>query len=284
MNIRGEHWSQVEVEAAVADYMHMLALEFAGQQYNKTAHRRALIQKLNNRSESSVERKHQNISAVLRDLGCHWISGYKPLPNYQANLFQTVETWLQRDTEFDALACAAAEQPAVKPLHPDLSALLVDPPKNRNLAEEPRANYNARVPTVGKRDYVAREARNTSLGLAGEELIVEFERFRLSRAGHNHLANRVEHISQTRGDGAGFDVLSFDITGRERFIEVKTTAFSSETPFFASRHELEFARKHETQFSVYRVFNFRRTPKFFQLLGRVESHCALDPVTYLCRL
>lgn len=75
----GEHWSELEIQSIVADYMHMLTLELSGQSYNKTAFRRALLTKLSGRSEASIERKHQNISAVLRDLGCHWIPGYKPV-------------------------------------------------------------------------------------------------------------------------------------------------------------------------------------------------------------
>jgi len=35
-------WSQEEVEATVADYLHMWLLEQAGQSYNKTTHRKAL--------------------------------------------------------------------------------------------------------------------------------------------------------------------------------------------------------------------------------------------------
>jgi hypothetical protein len=33
-------WSREEVEATVADYLHMLTMHLAGQHYNKTNHRR----------------------------------------------------------------------------------------------------------------------------------------------------------------------------------------------------------------------------------------------------
>ena len=39
----GMDWSREEVEAIVADYLHMLTLELAGQSYSKTAHRLSLI-------------------------------------------------------------------------------------------------------------------------------------------------------------------------------------------------------------------------------------------------
>lgn len=49
---------------------------------SRTRQRRELLQKLNGRSNGAVELEHQNISAVLRDLNCFWIPGYKPRSNY----------------------------------------------------------------------------------------------------------------------------------------------------------------------------------------------------------
>jgi hypothetical protein len=263
--------------------MHMLTLELAGQAYNKSAHRRSLSIKLNGRSDPSIERKHQNISAVLGELGCHWISGYKPLPNYQQALFDAVTVWLQSHTEFDRAALAAAEMPAARPLITDFSALLVEAPRT-TIVDEARASYAFQHTAHPQRDYVAREARNASLGLAGEELVLAYERQRLITHGCDALADRIEHVSKNRGDGAGFDVLSFETSGAERFIEVKTTAFGKQTPFFASRNEVEFAKAYEHQFRLYRLFDFRRAPRLFELQGQLERHCKLDPVSYLCRL
>ena len=52
----------------VADYLQMLAMELARQSYSKTARRNALSPKLNGRTDGSIERKHQNISAILLEL------------------------------------------------------------------------------------------------------------------------------------------------------------------------------------------------------------------------
>ena len=46
--------------------------------------------RLNNRSHGSVELKHQNISAVLIEMGMPYISGYKPRVNYQRSLLPAV--------------------------------------------------------------------------------------------------------------------------------------------------------------------------------------------------
>jgi len=135
--------------------------------------------------------------------------------------------------------------------------------------------------TPQRRDYLEREARNASLGLAGEEFILQYEHFRLYQLGKPELADKVEHVAKTRGDGLGFDVLSFEESGKERFIEVKTTAFGKETPFFISRNEIHFAEDHETYYQLYRLYNFRQLPKMFQLAG-VQRHCQLNPVTFVC--
>ena len=277
-----ESWTREEVEATVADYFHMLTMELAGQQYGKTDHRRKLIRLLKHRSESAIERKHQNISAILIELGCPYISGYKPLRNYQALLYGVVAETLRDNDLFDRAALAAVQLPAAPPLAKDFSHVLVDPPRLSRTAREPNAPpYISRdKASAVKRDYLDREARNTSLGQAGEQFVVNFERWRLVSSGNQRLADKVEHVAKTRGDGLGFDVLSYDITGRERLIEVKTTSFGKETPFYITRGEVELSRSEAELFHLYRLFEFRKEPRLFSLRGPVDRHCRLNPITF----
>ncbi|MDO8464748.1 MAG: DUF3883 domain-containing protein [Gallionella sp.] len=273
-------WDRTEVEATVADYFHMLVMELSGQSYNKTTHRRGLLAKLNGRNEGAIEFKHQNISAILIQLGCPYITGYKPRGNYQQLLREVVEDRIAQDQLLDKAALAASSAPAVSPLLVDFSKLLVDAPKLATTAREPNQHY--RLPSPQKRDYFEREARNTALGSAGEEFVLNFERFRLHNLGHKVLADKVEHVADTRGDGLGYDILSFEPSGRERFIEVKTTTFGKETPFFVSRGEVRFAQEHTEEFHLYRLYEFRSSPKMFDLPGSVESHCLMNPINYIC--
>jgi len=272
-------WSQTEVEATVTDYLHMLFMELSGQSYNKSAHRKQLLGKLNNRPEGAIERKHQNISAILLENGWPYINGYKPLGNYQGILKEIVETRLSNDQSLDAAAIQASVSPAAAPLLHSHEKTLVPPPEQHWVAREPVALY--RLPQ--QRDYLEREARNISLGLAGETFVVNFEHLRLRAYGQAGLADKVEHVSRSQGDGLGFDVLSFDTDGRERFIEVKTTSFGKDTPFFISQNEASFARKNAAQFHLYRLFDFRRNPRLFDLPGAVEQHCRMNPSNYICR-
>lgn len=48
-------WSRLEVESTVADYFHMLVMELSGQTYNKSAHRQALLKRLDGRTDGAVE-------------------------------------------------------------------------------------------------------------------------------------------------------------------------------------------------------------------------------------
>jgi hypothetical protein len=133
------------------------------------------------------------------------------------------------------------------------------------------------------RDHPAREAHNRSLGTAGELLVVEYERHRLRAAGRKRLGDRVEHVARSKGGGLGYDVLSFDVNGRERLIEVKTTAFGPQTPFYIGRNEVGPSETLPEQFHPYRLYGFRTTPRLFDLSGAVGAHCRLDPVSFLAR-
>ena len=64
-------WSKEEVEVIVQDYLSMLGSEILSLPYNKAEHRRNPKRLLSNRSEGSIERKHQNISAVMLVSRCH---------------------------------------------------------------------------------------------------------------------------------------------------------------------------------------------------------------------
>ena len=270
-------WSRFEVEAIVADYLQMLTLELTGQSYNKTMHRQNLKHKLDGRSDPSIEFKHANISAAMIDLGFPYIRGYKPRANYQAMVATVATEQVRLHKILDDAALSAVQQPAVMPAVADFSKVKSDAPPKQTRVSEP---INPLLFKAVKRDYLEREAQNLSLGLAGEEFVVQFEHWRLKALGEHKLADKVDHVAKSKGDGLGYDVLSFDPDGRERFIEVKTTTFGKATPFFVSRSELALSKGAREQFHLYRLFEFRSAPRLFDLKGSLYEHCVLDPVTY----
>lgn len=278
----GEDWSRLEVEACVADYLRMLTQELNGQRYNKTEYARSLMQKLDGRSRQSIEFKHCNISAVMLALGYPNIGGYKPRGNYQALLVEVIEEQVQTNAALQEAAQAAVQRPASEIAVADSASVWVPPPKPVGIRETPPA-YAPRF-SPARRDYLAQEARNRSLGRAGEVFIAELEARRLHAAGKKRLSARVEHIAATQGDGLGFDVLSFEEDGRNRLIEVKTTSFGELTPFYVSRTELARSEADAAQYHLYRLFDFRDKPRLFSLPGAISGNCTLDPVSYLARV
>lgn len=277
-----QDWSRSEVEATVQDYLDMLSCELRREPFNKAAHNRALREKLNGRSRGAVERKHQNISAVLIGFGFPSIDGYKPLRNVQGLLRDIVR---ERLAVVENLVKADVEERQTPVVLDDLLGIRVEPPGPTHPEIHQRSlEYVVPRPASGSIDYLLQEARNQSLGAAGEALVMDYERLRLESAGKGHLAQNIEQVSRTVGDQAGFDIRSYECTGQDRFIEVKTTRYGRHTPFYISAGELRFSNLHADSYHLYRLFGFRKMPRLFTLPGNVERHVRLQPISYRAHL
>lgn len=279
-----ENWSREEVEAAVADYFDMLSQELKGKPFSKAEHNRQLASLLRQRSKASIERKHQNISAVLNEAHFPWIFGYKPLGNYQTLLADVVLDRLSSQRHLELLAAEIATKDAGPLAATDLLFEKAPAHASPGLYIRDERDVAARKYRASHVDHFHMEARNRSLGAAGEQLVIQSERARLIRAGAMALADRVEWVSKVRGDGAGYDVLSFEESGAERFIEVKTTGFGKETPFFVSRNEVNFSQDFRDQYQLYRLFTFRDQPRVYTLPGALEESCRLEANAFVARV
>jgi Protein NO VEIN, C-terminal len=276
-DVRGSTWSDGEIDLIVADYFSMLEDELASRPYVKLRHNEAL-QALTGRQPGSIERKHQNISAVLVRLGMRWIKGYKPLANFQNALVEGIGRYL-----------AVKGQPVVplaegaKPLIvAEGTSLWVGPPPAPSAEDLVETPALARL--VRKFDPAARDARNRALGKQGEELVFAHERQRLISAAREDLARRVEWTSEVRGDGAGYDIRSFEPDGRERLIEVKTTNGAPLTPFFLSENERAFSDERPDAFALLRLYRFADAPAAFELRPPLGEKLKLDPTNYRATL
>jgi Domain of unknown function (DUF3883) len=250
----------------------MLAEEKAGRDYNKSKYRRSLIAAIG-RKPGSIERKLQNVSAVLDEIGIPWIQGYKPLAHYQDSLVAVVEQQLiQHPGLFEA---AGAGPLRVR----DENDILVAPPALLNSDPESRPAAIRRL--VGKFDPAARDARNRDLGRAGEEFVVGFERRRLERAGRDDLARDVRWVSDVDGDGYGYDVQSFETDGEERLLEIKTTCGNEWTPFWMTNRECDVAAEQGNIYRIRRVFHFRNEVKMFDIAPPLEARLLLTPATFM---
>lgn len=272
-----DFWSNIEVELIVADYFNMLSSELKGEAYSKAEHRRALLPLLANRSEGSVEFKHQNISATLINLGQPYIKGYLPRFNYQKILEDSVIAYLIRKPAIENQFKIFAEKPILQPKKiVNFEKFVFDLPVLA-YASEPETIYK-RNPI--KINYLEREQSNRNLGNSGEELVLEYEKWSLIRSGKDDFADQIRWISKEEGDGAGFDILSKHLNGKDKYIEVKTTKLGKETPFYFSRNELSFSQEHSDNFHLYRLFNFEDDARMFIRNGGLDSICHLTPINY----
>ncbi len=269
----GQDWSDQEIDLIVADYFAMLKRELAGERYNKTEHRRAL-QQFVRRSEGSIEFKHQNISAVLRELSLPWIWGYKPAANYQKTALPAgIERYLEAQPN---LADAETMRP-VQGLQ-ESGIIYLDAAPQLVRADTEHDTEMRRL--IRKFDPAARDARNRALGMQGEEKVFHDVMARLKLGGRDDLARKVEWTSQEQGDGAGYDIRSFDLRGKERLLEVKTTTGTRTTPFYISANELAFSKERPDEFRLVRLYQFGHEPGGFELRPPLEQSVDLKPTNY----
>lgn len=247
----GKPWQDDELDIIVADYFNMLAAELSGQEYVKARHSSSVMARIG-RSHRSVEFKNQNISAVLEKLGMPWIPGYKPKRNYQNAIFGAIDRYLTS--------------------HP-------------NAVARPKPEADESVPArlqklIRKFDPVERDRRNRLLGRAGEAFVVDLERRQLTEDDRFDLAGKVRWVAAEDGDGAGYDVLSFNRAGDVRLIEVKTTNGSARTPFFVTRNERRLAMERPKDWLIYRVHLFATKPRIFTIEPPLEQSVNLAPETW----
>lgn len=268
-------WTDEENDLIVADYFAMLADDISTRRYSKAEHRRALLPLLNDRSEGSVEYKHQNISAVLKALGEDWIPGYKPAFNFQITLVDAVARWLALNPAW------LGRQPGLTSaggLREAAQVWIGPPPTLSN--QPPPQELEQMLHIARKFDVAGRDERNRALGRAGEERVLAHERASLRFAGRDDLARKVRWVSEEDGDGTGYDIASFAPDGLPRLIEVKTTNGWERTPFHITRNELVVAEERRSEWRLFRLWNFSREPKAFELHPPLDAHVSLTATTF----
>jgi hypothetical protein len=266
----GTPWRDDEVDAIVTDYFAMLSAELAGQPYTKSKHSATLMVQIG-RTHRSVEFKHQNISAVLDELGMPWIRGYIPKRNYQNAIFDAIDRYLTQNPSIMQTVSTPSQ--------------LGDAPSSVFVASPIRAALDEPIPArlrhlFQKFDPVERDHRNRILGKAGEAFILKLEQRRLAVADRPDLAGKVRWVAEEEGDGAGYDVLSYEPCGREILIEVKTTNGSARTPFYLTRNECEVAERRSCDWRIYRVHLFAQSPRVFSIAPPLENVVNLSPETW----
>ncbi len=133
--------------------------------------------------------------------------------------------------------------------------------------------------TIKKIDYLKKAKSNAKNGLLGEELVIGYEKERLTKLGRSDLAEKIRWVSK-EDDSTGYDIISFDIGEFnnicEKYIEVKSTEENDTNAFYISENELNVMEKLKNQYFIYRVYNVKsNNPKVF-ILGYDEFKNKID--------
>lgn len=259
-------WTDWQNDLVVADYFDMFGRLKAGEKINR-AERNRELQTLTGKSARSIESKRMNVSGVLIELKMEWMPGYAPYTRFQRSLVDAVERFLDHHAEW--------VNDSEKAMALDKSLPLTEGPP------PPRGTDPERVKPVLERiarkyNQAERDNKNRRLGTLGEEIIYNHERRRLTDAGYPKLAEKVEWTARDKGDGVGYDILSFRTDGAPRKIEVKTTNGSRTTPFFLTRTEREVSREEPDVWRLYRLHDLSSAPGLFVLPPPLEHSVRLE--------
>jgi len=126
------------------------------------------------------------------------------------------------------------------------------------LSKNPRGKTRGRSENP---DYEGQLRKNKRYGERGEQIVLDMERKRLKTLGFSSLAKKVK---KAKYDYEGYDILSFEPNGSERYIEVKATSANvGNANFYLSINELNKA-KGLTNYYVYVIFEIlKQSPKIW---------------------
>lgn len=135
----------------------------------------------------------------------------------------------------------------------------------------------------GKPDYEKEARKLKKLGDRGEKVVMDLEIKKLKEAGRKDLAEKVERVSLT-SDSFGYDILSFETDGTEKYIEVKATrAKIGSANFFFTANELREGKVSKNYF-IYMVYEVvSQSPKVWVIKNPFNPeniNIVMTPINY----
>jgi len=294
----GTDWTDEELDGIVALYFDMLGAPPGLPRGWKAERLRGLDAKIG-RGTNSIGRKLSNVAFVASTLGIRALPGYGLSPNAQRSaLYLAIDRFLSRNLQIwdeqdprllpvaqqwgggprsggGALSPPGVAEPSVAFTPSPLLPVTAPPPLG-----PARTRPEGLQRLVRKFDPAARDARNRVLGRLGEQHVLNHEIARLIAADRMDLAKKVEWTADVHGDGAGYDVRSFEPDGSDRLIEVKATRGGPTTDFFVTRTEREVSQERPDAWRLYRLHDLSATPGVFILPPPLEASVRLEAETW----
>ena len=140
-----------------------------------------------------------------------------------------------------------------------------------NIADSPtitsksKSNSN-KIRTKEGINYSEQQAISQKIGDRGEELVLRNEIEKIKQWGlPDEILSKVRRVS-LESDDYGFDILSFDKDGNERYLEVKTTKTNGKNfSFILTKNEFEQAKKYGNKYSFVIVFDILNNPHIWYM-------------------
>lgn len=166
--------------------------------------------------------------------------------------------------------------------YPDLDKVKPEIIELKITKETEQISASKRV--LKKIDFERENLRKRILGSKGEKIVEKYEKQHLFENGKIKLSNKVNRVSLV-DDSLGYDVLSYNLDGSKKYIEVKSTTFSlgNQIMFNLSQNQYEIAKKLDDYY-IYVVFNTRSIkPKIWKISNPFKEDRAeinLKPINY----
>lgn len=151
---------------------------------------------------------------------------------------------------------------------------------------QPPKSITGKYP-IGKPDYLGRSKKFKRIGDRGEQIVLRAERQFLERNGKSELAKKIEHIAE-RDDRAGFDILSYELDGTEKLIEVKATLRKiGRSKIFLTANELKISQERQN-YHFYIIYEAgSKRPKIWKVEAAElisDKNIIKEPVLYQLNL
>lgn len=150
-----------------------------------------------------------------------------------------------------------------------------------------RANKNESKIRRVKVDYNKINLSKEKVGEESEKKVYNLEKQKLMKENREDLAEKVFWESKENGDGAGYDIKSFEkIDGEyvEIYIEVKGTSKKIDEAFEISINEIEASNKYDKQYYIYRVAEiYSENPHFYRINGKIADNFNLEATSFKAR-
>jgi hypothetical protein len=171
------------------------------------------------------------------------------------------------------------DYPNLRDIRPEFINLEIDSAKGLSKKERKRALSITKIV-----DFEKENKKNKRLGERGEEIVMNAERDFLKEKDKAVWANRIRQISK-ENVSAGYDILSFEEDGRNKYIEVKSTNNPplSQANFLITINECEKAKELKNYY-LYIVFNVKsKNPKIWRLrdpFSFQDKGLTLTPISF----